>query len=44
MTTPEYHFDRWLRYEELTAWLQGLAADHPDLVTVESYGTQPRGP
>jgi hypothetical protein len=33
-----YEFDRFLRYDELTAWLQELAADHPDLVSLDSYG------
>ncbi len=40
---PEYAFDRFLRYDELTAWLQALAAEHPDLVTVESYGRSHEG-
>ena len=39
-----YDFDRFLRYDELIAWLHELAAAHPDLVAVETYGTQPRGP
>lgn len=34
----DYRFDRYLRHEELSAWLHGLAAAHPDLVQVESYG------
>ena len=38
-----YEFDRFLRYDELTAWLQALAAAHPSLVTVESYGTSHEG-
>ncbi|MDY7100152.1 MAG: M14 family metallopeptidase [Actinomycetota bacterium] len=38
-----YEFDRYLRYDELTAWLHGLADDHPDLVTVESYGRSHEG-
>ena len=33
-----YAFDRFLRYDEMTAWLHELAADHPELMTVESYG------
>jgi Zinc carboxypeptidase len=37
-TAPSYEFDRFLRYDELAAWLHGMAAAHPDLVTVESYG------
>ena len=31
-TGPTYAFDRFLRYDELTAWLHGIAAEHPDLV------------
>jgi hypothetical protein len=38
-----YDFDRFLRYDELTAWLHQLAADHPDLVAVESYGHSHEG-
>ena len=38
-----YAFDRYLRYDELTAWLQALAAEHPDLVTVEAYGRSHEG-
>jgi hypothetical protein len=33
-----YEFDRFLRYDELAAWLDELAAAHPDLVEVETYG------
>ena len=33
-----YDFDRFLRYDELRAWLEQLAADHPALVTLEVYG------
>jgi hypothetical protein len=38
-----YAFDRFLRYDELTAWLDDLAAAHPDLVAVESYGRSHEG-
>ena len=38
-----YDFDRYLRYAELTAWLDALAAAHSDLVTVESYGRSHEG-
>ena len=31
-------FDRFLRYDELTAELQAMAAEHPDLLQVESIG------
>ena len=43
MAAPSTHFDRFLRYDELTAWLQALAAEHPDLVTVEAYGRSHEG-
>ncbi|MFM7666194.1 MAG: M14 family metallopeptidase [Actinomycetota bacterium] len=33
-----YEFDRFLRYDEMAAWLRALAAQHPTLLTVESYG------
>jgi len=36
--TTSYDFDRFLRYDELTSWLQATAAAHPELMTVESYG------
>ena len=35
----EYGFDRFLRYDELNEWLDGVAAAHPDLVSIETYGT-----
>ena len=38
-----YEFDRFLRYDELTAWLHELAAAHPDLVTRRVLRPQPRG-
>ncbi len=38
-----YELDRHLRYDELTEWLHALAAEHPDLVAVESYGTSSEG-
>lgn len=41
MTT--YEFDRFLRYDELVAWLDDLAARHPDLVAIESYGRSHEG-
>ena len=31
----EYAFDRFLRYEELTSWLQDTAAAHPELAGAE---------
>ncbi|MFT4867352.1 MAG: murein tripeptide amidase MpaA, partial [Ilumatobacter sp.] len=38
-----YDFDRFLRYEELMAWIDDLAAEHPNLVTVETYGQSHEG-
>jgi len=38
-----YEFDRFLRYADLTEHVQQLAADHPDLVELESYGTSHEG-
>ncbi|HEX7135996.1 MAG TPA: M14 family metallopeptidase [Iamia sp.] len=38
-----YDFDRFLRYDELTTWLQDLVAAHPDLLAIESYGTSHEG-
>ncbi len=39
----DYHFDRYLKYEELTKWLSSLAKDHADLIDVESYGKSHEG-
>ncbi len=39
----EYCFDRFLRYPELVVWLEQLAADHPDLVTIDTYGRSYEG-
>lgn len=41
--TTEYGFDRFLRYDELTEWLHATAAAHPELLTVEQYGTSYEG-
>ena len=38
-----YEFDRFLRFDELTAWLHELATAHPDLLAVESYGRSHEG-
>ena len=38
-----YDFDRFLRYDEYTAWLHDTAAAHPELMTVESYGKSHEG-
>ena len=36
--TAAYGFDRFLRYDELVAWIEALRDAHPDLVSVEEYG------
>ena len=33
-----YDFDRFLRYDDMVAWLHHIAARRPDLVTLETYG------
>jgi murein tripeptide amidase MpaA len=38
-----YDFDRFVRYDELTDRLRALATEHPDLVTLESYGRSYEG-
>src|SRR5690606_35506387 len=38
-----YRFDRYLRYEELGAWLHDMAAAHPDLIHLETYGRSHEG-
>ena len=38
-----YDFDRFLRYDEMSTWLRDLAARHPTLLTVESYGKSHMG-
>jgi hypothetical protein len=42
-SAPTYEFDRYLRYDELTAWLRGMADANPGLVAIESYGTSFEG-
>ena len=39
----DFPLDRFLRYAELTEFLQDLAAAHPSLVAVESIGTSHEG-
>ncbi len=34
----EYAFDRFLKYDELREWLADIAAAHPNLMTLETYG------
>jgi len=38
-----YEFDRFLRYDELNEWLDGVAATHPELVSIETYGQSYEG-
>jgi hypothetical protein len=41
--SAEYQFDRYLRYDELVAWLHAVAAEHPGLVALETYGASHEG-
>ena len=34
----EVSFDKFMRYEEIQAYLSQLAADHPDIATVDTIG------
>ena len=43
MTINGYEFDRFLRYDEMVAWLNAIAAKYPKLVSVESYGKSHKG-
>jgi len=44
MTAPaSFPFDRFLRYDELSATLHAFAEAHPGLVSIESYGTSFEG-
>jgi Zinc carboxypeptidase len=38
-----YDFDRYLRDDELVTWLQEVAAEAPELVTLETYGRSYEG-
>jgi murein tripeptide amidase MpaA len=40
---PSVRFDRFYRYQELTELLQGFAAEHPELVGIESIGRSHEG-
>ena len=40
---PDIRFDRFYRYDELTALLHGYAEEHPNLVSVESIGKSHEG-
>ncbi|HWL43918.1 MAG TPA: M14 family metallopeptidase [Ilumatobacter sp.] len=42
-TAGEYGFDRFLRYDELVEWLHLVAAEHPGLVSLETYGRSHEG-
>lgn len=42
-TLPDFPFDRYIRYDELTALLRALAEARPDLVRVESIGKSHEG-
>lgn len=38
-----YQFDRFLRYDEMAAWLGEIASAHPTLCTLDGYGTSHEG-
>lgn len=38
-----YAFDRFLRHDEMTAWLTDIVAAHPSLAVLERYGTSHEG-
>ena len=38
-----YDFDRFLRYDEMVAWLHDLARSFPNLVNLEPYGKSHKG-
>src|SRR5436190_2834302 len=40
---PTLHFDRFVRYAELTRIVHAFAAEHPNLVSVESIGKSHEG-
>lgn len=39
----EYRFDRYLRFDDLTAWLTAIAASAPDIVEMSAYGRSHEG-
>ena len=39
----DYAFDRFLRYSELTEWLDSKVQAHPELISLETYGTSHEG-
>lgn len=43
MARDPWLFDRFLRYDELVDWLHGVATDHPQLVSLETYGSSSEG-
>ena len=38
-----YQFDRFLRFDELTGWLQQTVAAHPGIASLQQYGTSHEG-
>jgi len=42
-SAADYAFDRFLRYDELVEWLHLVAAEHPGLVGLETYGRSHEG-
>ena len=43
MPETTYGFDRFLRYDEMSSWIDATVAAHPGLATVEQYGSSHEG-
>ena len=39
MPETTYGFDRFLRYDEMSSWIDATVAAPPGLATVEQYGS-----
>ena len=39
----DYAFDRFLRFDELTRWLEDTCAAHPGIASLQQYGTSHEG-
>ena len=43
MPPAAYEFDRFLRHDEMSSWIDSMVAAHPGLASVEQYGTSHEG-
>jgi len=43
MPPVAYEFDRFLRHDEMSSWIDSMVAAHPGLASVEQYGTSHEG-